>query len=85
VGGVPDILENGREGVLVEPRDEAALAHEISALLASPSRRAALGAAARHRAAETFSAEAIVPRIESIWARFAACADRTSGARGACP
>jgi len=85
VGGVPDILENEREGVLVEPRDEAALAHEISALLASPSRRAALGAAARHRAAETFSAEAIVPRIESIWARFAACADRTSGARGACP
>ena len=85
VGGIPDVIVDGCEGILVEPRDPAALARAIEGLLSDPARRAAMGAAARRRAQETFSAEAIVPRIESIWARYASYAERTRPARRACP
>jgi glycosyltransferase involved in cell wall biosynthesis len=85
VGGIPDVIVDGCEGLLVEPRDPAALTRALDGLLADPARRAAMGAAARRRAQETFSAEAIVPRIEAIWARYASYAERTTAARRACP
>lgn len=47
VGGIPDLVEDGRTGVLVEAFDEAAYACQIEALAAEPGRMAALGAAAR--------------------------------------
>jgi len=49
VGGVGEVLEEGRCGVLVPPRDPEALAVAIARLAADPDRRAALGAAARTR------------------------------------
>ncbi len=49
VGGVAEVLEDGRCGVLVPPRDPAALAVAIARLTADPDRCAALGAAARAR------------------------------------
>jgi N-acetyl-alpha-D-glucosaminyl L-malate synthase BshA len=60
VGGIPEVVESGRSGVLVPFGDTAALAREIEALLADPGRRAALGAAAKTRAADLFSADRIV-------------------------
>lgn len=50
VGGVPSLLEDGREGLLYPPEDPAALANAILALLGDPVRAAALGEAARARA-----------------------------------
>jgi L-malate glycosyltransferase len=45
VGGTPELLRS--RGILVPPGDPAALASAIDALLANPSHRASLGAAAR--------------------------------------
>ena len=50
VGGVGEVLEEGRCGILVPPRDPEALAAAIARLSSDPDRRAALGAAARARA-----------------------------------
>ena len=50
VGGIADILDHGRIGVLVEPGDAAALAAAVADLRADPARREALGRAARLRA-----------------------------------
>ncbi len=47
VGGIPELVTDGRTGVLVAPADPAALARAITGLLADPERRAALGSAAR--------------------------------------
>ena len=44
VGGIPEIVEDGRSGLLVAPGDAAALAKAIRDLLDSPERRATMGA-----------------------------------------
>ena len=67
VGGIPDAVADGRDGILVEPKDPAQLAAALERLLADASLRRAMGASARKRAAETFSADVIVPRVESLW------------------
>jgi glycosyltransferase involved in cell wall biosynthesis len=85
VGGIPDVVSDGRDGLLIEPRDTAALAGEIETLLADPVRRATLGRAARRRIAEGFSVNVVVPRVEALWARYAAHAKRTSEAGAAFP
>ena len=69
VGGIPEVVEDGVSGLLVPPGDAAGLARAVEALIADPTRRAAMGAAARRRATERFSADVIVPRYEAIYRR----------------
>lgn len=52
---LPELVDDGVTGILVPPRDTAALRAAVDGLLASPERRAALGAAARRRALDRFS------------------------------
>jgi glycosyltransferase involved in cell wall biosynthesis len=69
VGGVPEVVENGVSGVLVPPNDAGALARAVEGLVADPGRRAALGAAARARAAALFSAGQVVSTYEELYRR----------------
>ncbi|KUN19683.1 glycosyl transferase family 1 [Streptomyces corchorusii] len=46
-GGPLDLVEHGRTGLLVPPRDAAAVQEAVRALAADPARRAAYGATAR--------------------------------------
>ena len=55
VGGLIDAVEHERTGLLVPPRDPAALRAAIERLLSDATLRARLGAAARERAGERFS------------------------------
>ncbi len=66
VGALPDLLQNGRAGVLVPPGDALALREAIVQLLGDPVRRAKLGEVARQRATG-YSASAIVPQIEDVY------------------
>jgi len=50
VGGVPDMIEDGVSGWLVEPGDAAALAARVVQVLETPGERERLGRAARARA-----------------------------------
>jgi glycosyltransferase involved in cell wall biosynthesis len=47
VGGIPEVIEHGRTGLLVEPGDEVALANGLRELLTAPERAQALAGAAR--------------------------------------
>jgi glycosyltransferase involved in cell wall biosynthesis len=67
VGGVPAAVDSGRTGLLIEVGDTAALSQALVALLTDATRRKAMGEAARREAAEKFSADAIVPRVEALW------------------
>jgi glycosyltransferase involved in cell wall biosynthesis len=55
VGGLLDAVEDGVTGLLVPPRDPAALRNALERLLADAELRARLGDAARHAARERFS------------------------------
>jgi glycosyltransferase involved in cell wall biosynthesis len=55
VGGIPELVDDGRTGFLVPPRDPAALAEAIGVLLAHDERRRVMGEAARADAVARFS------------------------------
>lgn len=52
VGGIPDVVDDGRTGLLVRPRDVAGFATAIDGLLAEPARLAAMRAASTARCAD---------------------------------
>ena len=54
-GGIPDAIENGETGLLVEPGDHEALAAAIMRILGDDSLRRQMGEAARERARTEFS------------------------------
>jgi len=66
-GGVPEIVVDGRTGVLVPPRDHGALAHALGTLLRDPARRARMGAEARARVREHFSVERFARAMQGIY------------------
>ena len=68
VGGVPDVITDGVEGVLVPSGDPAALAAAVGDLLGDPDRRARLGPAARERQQRDHTVDATVRRIEELYA-----------------
>lgn len=71
VGGTPEIVADGETGLLVPSEDPAALAAAIGALMDDPTRRAALGAAARMRAEERFTWQANARAMDAIYRELA--------------
>ncbi len=67
VGGIPDQITDGREGILVPPYDPDALAGAIAALLRRPDQAATMGARARVRQRREFSIEAMLGRVEQLY------------------
>jgi starch synthase len=53
INAIPELVENGRNGLLVEPGNVEELAHALEGLLASAERRQELGRNAREHAART--------------------------------
>lgn len=61
-GGIPELLRDGEEGLLVPPGDPAALGAALRRLAADPGLRDRLGAAARARILQEFTLDASVRR-----------------------
>lgn len=66
IEAIPEIVVDGETGLLVPPRDPAALGEALSALLADPSRARQLGAAGHVRAAERFGWDLAVGRMLEV-------------------
>jgi len=67
VGGVPDVVEDGRTGILVPPGDPAALAEAIRRVVDDPGLRRRLAEAGRHAARTRFSAGAMAARYLDVY------------------
>jgi glycosyltransferase involved in cell wall biosynthesis len=66
--GVLDIVLDGESGLLVEPRNAAALAEAIKKFIENPELRAQFGRSARKRAEEIFNAEDELNILEEYYA-----------------
>lgn len=66
-GGLPEVVEEGRTGLLVPVEDPPALARAIERLLTDDAARAAFGKAGRRRAESGYSISAMVRRHEEIF------------------
>jgi glycosyltransferase involved in cell wall biosynthesis len=66
-GALLELVSDGQTGVLVPPRDVAALRAAVERLLADPELRERLGHAARARARERFGWEAVIDRTLDVY------------------
>ena len=82
VGGTPEVVEDGISGLLVPPKDPAALATALVALLGHPARRAAMGAAGRDRVATRFSEADMIRRTTAFLDALVTAADLRPRAHG---
>jgi len=79
VGGIPEVVESGKSGLLVPPLDPEAVARSVESLIRDPAFRAKLGGAARRRARELFSADVIVSRYEQLYRRVCLAQPNAAG------
>jgi N-acetyl-alpha-D-glucosaminyl L-malate synthase BshA len=65
VGGIPEVVEDGKSGFLLSPGDVDGMARAALSLLTDSTRLAEFRAAARQQAVSRFDASLIVPQYES--------------------
>lgn len=67
VGGIPDIIRHGKDGFLVPPGDEKALAAAIGKLLDETELATYMGKFGINRVSKNFSAQTMVRKIEQVY------------------
>jgi glycosyltransferase involved in cell wall biosynthesis len=67
VGGMPDLVRDGENGLLVPRQDPEAMAAAIAQLLADPQRARAMGERGRGLQEREFSLDAMVRRVEALY------------------
>ena len=72
VGGIPTLIEDGANGILVAPGDIDALAQSLKQLMDNPKQAVALGAAARKTIIERYDASAFRAALHKLHAEIAA-------------
>jgi len=79
---IPELLEHGRNGLLVQPGDPAELASALTALLADASLRRSLGEAARASVVQRFALEECANRFVAHLAKIVGSRARRSDRAG---
>lgn len=67
VGGVPELVERGRTGIVTAPGDAAALAAGLEEVLGNPGRARTMGVAGRRVAEERLSLPHMVDRLVALY------------------
>jgi glycosyltransferase involved in cell wall biosynthesis len=69
VGGIPDLVKHGENGLLVPPANAGALEQAISDLLSNKSRRKHMGETGK-KMCHLYSVEAMVEKIDNLYSRL---------------
>jgi glycosyltransferase involved in cell wall biosynthesis len=72
VGAIPEAVAHGDNGLLVAPRDGAALAAALERVLADDALRARLGRRARETVEQRYSGPVVAERLAALWRELAA-------------
>lgn len=67
VGGIADVLRDGKDGFIVPPENPQALASALQTALLEPELRQAMGASARQRIEEKYSAKELSACYEALY------------------
>lgn len=67
VGGVPEVLEDNQDSLLVDAEDEHSLAKSIIRLSSDPLLRARLGTQARRKIEKSFSMDSMIRQYEELY------------------
>jgi len=80
VGGVSDLVENGKTGLLVPPKDSRALREAMETLLGDADRRREMGRLGRGAVYPKYSDAALIDRMDQLYSSllFARLAERPS-------
>jgi L-malate glycosyltransferase len=69
VGGLPEVVTNGVDGYLVEPRDVESAAKYAIEILSRPDRGRSMGQQARVDARKRYCANDVIPKYEEYYER----------------
>ncbi|HIE44105.1 MAG TPA: glycosyltransferase family 1 protein [Candidatus Omnitrophica bacterium] len=67
VGGTPEVVEDGKTGILVSPKDPVAQSRAILSLLRDSLKRKRMGEAGKRRIEEKFSHTRMIDEIEALF------------------
>ncbi|VVB51535.1 Trehalose synthase [uncultured archaeon] len=69
-GGIPDVVEDGVEGLLVAPGDVDALAEALDKVLSDGKLREKMGAAGQKKIASQFMPEQVLPMLSELYSQL---------------
>jgi len=72
VGGIPDVVVSGRNGILVSPGDVSELANALVVLLQNPQMRSDLGAQAHDTVKRKYGIEHVCGLLSTVYCEVAA-------------
>lgn len=70
ISGIPELIQDGRCGVLVEPGDAGALADAVQGLARDTDRRLKMGRMARQRVIEAFHIDRSVEALAALYRSY---------------
>lgn len=71
VGGLPSLIDDGKNGLLVEPRDPAGLADAMSKCIENPDWGRRIAARGRQTIVDRYSMEGYLSKLENIYEEVA--------------
>ena len=69
-GGIPEVIENGKTGLLVPPKDPDALAKAIIGLLKDEDKRKMFAEEGRKKVLNKFTASNMVEAMEKVYLKL---------------